>query len=94
MVVKIMVPFLGHYTDTAPNIWGTPKGSIILTTSHVVVYTHLTPAFGIPTALSKRTLRRQLPLLACEFFVIPWGVPFVGGPRVQKSSLCRVQFGC
>ena len=33
VVVKIMVPFLGPYYNTAP-IWGTPKGILILTTTH------------------------------------------------------------
>ena len=28
-------PFLGPYCNTAPNIWGTQKGAIILTTSHM-----------------------------------------------------------
>ena len=28
-------PFLGPYYNTAPNIWGTPKRAIILTTTHI-----------------------------------------------------------
>ena len=35
VVVKIMVPFLGPYCSTALNVWGTQKGTIILTTSHM-----------------------------------------------------------
>ena len=28
-------PFLGPYSNTAPNIQGTQKGAIILTTTHI-----------------------------------------------------------
>ena len=30
-------PFLGPYYDTAPNIWATQKGTMILTTTHIRV---------------------------------------------------------
>ena len=29
-------PFLGPYCNTTPNIWGTQKGTIILTTTHMI----------------------------------------------------------
>ena len=35
MVVKIRVPFLGPYYNTAPIIAGTQNGTIILTTTHL-----------------------------------------------------------
>ena len=30
-------PFLDPYYNTAPNIWGTQKGTIILTTTHMLL---------------------------------------------------------
>ena len=33
-------PFLGPYYSTAPNIYGTPKGTIILTTTHILLHEH------------------------------------------------------
>ena len=30
-------PFLGPYYNTAPNIWGTQKGTIILTTTQLSI---------------------------------------------------------
>ena len=35
MVVKNYGPLLGPYYNTAPNIWGTQKGTTILTTTHM-----------------------------------------------------------
>ena len=35
VVVKMMRPFLDPYYNTAPNIWGTPKGTIIETSTHI-----------------------------------------------------------
>ena len=35
-------PFLDPYFNTAPNIWGTQKGTIILTTTHIKgLYNHI-----------------------------------------------------
>ena len=31
-------PFLDPYYNTAPNIWGTQKGTIILTTTHLLMF--------------------------------------------------------
>ena len=36
MVVEIMVPFGGPYYITAPTVSGTQKGTLILTTTHLI----------------------------------------------------------
>ena len=41
VVVKIMVPFLGTLNIRCRIIIGTPKGTIILTTIHICMYTHI-----------------------------------------------------
>ena len=46
MVVKIMVPFLDPYFNTAPHIQGTQKGTIIFTTTHMNI--EPAPACGPP----------------------------------------------
>ena len=43
VVVKIMVPFLDPYYNTAPNIQGTQKGTRVLTTAWAQIQTRGTP---------------------------------------------------